>query len=311
MTAFIESPEMFKHHQPIPVECMRGLTISGTNGAFQELVRASGEDPCILTVGVGVEINQVGEILGTRLLMCGDTYENKISTADLFPDANDHGKAVFLKTNIGNWTMPNGRMTSYWSKREDNALNWSIKMATGGRSKTIKFPKHPDYGFGDLVFRVSVQPTSSSQFKVSLSTAPVGGDGLEKLPQWNSRKFPVITLDNRRARIFPKEEVGQRFGLGFQPIFIIRGSEPGELDLEAITYPTSMAVKEAAVLLLQSSTKPNEKLNARKWKEAIEEDDFVAEKTTLLWPAPRPEDDQDTSDSCASEDTEGECTLYT
>ena len=105
-------------------------------------------------------------------------------------------------------------------------------------------------------------------------------------PHHNSRQFPVIGLDSFRAKIFPQEDEGQNLGLGFQPIFIF---PQGNVDLKAIQYPTSMAAKEAAVLLLQSSTKPNEKLNAEKWKEAVDSEDMVAEKTTLLWPAPRAE----------------------
>ena len=67
-----------------------------------------------------------------------------------------------------------------------------------------------------------------------------------------------------------------------------------------------MAAKEAAVMLLQASSKPNERINATKWREAVENEEFISEKTTLLWPPPRTEDEGETSDSCASEDTEGE-----
>ena len=142
--------------------------------------------------------------------------------------------------------------------------------------------------------------------KISVGVAPVGAEELEKLPQYNSRKFPVVELTNARAQIFPQEDEDQNLGLGFQPILILRGAAPGEVDLETIQYPTSMAVKNAAVMLLQGSTKPNNRLNATKWKEAVETDDFVGEKTTLLWPAPRMEDDNQTSDLSASVETDGE-----
>ena len=95
-------------------------------------------------------------------------------------------------------------------------------------------------------------------------------------------------------------------GLGFQPIFIIHGAEPGTVDLDSINYPTSMASKEAAVILLQTSTKPNEKVNASLWKDAVETADFQAERTTLLWPSPLAEDDNATTDSSASVETDGE-----
>lgn len=305
MAKFIESRNVFKHHQPISLENMQGLTITGTNGAFREVVRSWKEDPEILTVGVGLEIDPTtGEIVGSRLLMCGNIPEIKISTADIFPEAPIPGKAVFQKTDIGNWTMPRGIMTSHWTRREDNAINWSIKMLTGGRSKTIKFPKHSDYGFGDMAFRINVQPTSVTQAKVSLSAAPVDGAALERMPQWNSRKFPVVAMENFRARIFPQEVEGQHLGLGFQPIFILRGVE--HVNIEEVNYPSSMAAKEAAVMLLQASSKPNERINATKWREAVENEEFISEKTTLLWPPPRTEDEGETSDSCASEDTEGE-----
>ena len=92
MAKFIESREVFNHHQPILLESMQGLTITGTNGAFREVVRNYGEDPSELMVGVGVEINQRGDILGTRLLMCGTLPEAKLSTADLYPAAETTGE---------------------------------------------------------------------------------------------------------------------------------------------------------------------------------------------------------------------------
>ena len=286
MTKFIEAPAIFRHHQPLALENMQGLTIYGYNGAFRNLVKDSGEDPDSPWIGIGVEINQVGEILGTRLLLCGKIPETKISTADLFPEAEEHGKVVFQKTDIGNWTMPNGLLTSHWTRREDNSVNWFINMQSGGRSKTIRFPKHAEYGFGDVSFRLNIQPTSVSQMKVSLGVAPVGGEDLEKMHCWTSRKFPTVALQNIRANIFPKEEPGQNLGLGFQPIFILRGTEPGNVDMEAVNYPTSMSVKEATVLMLQGSTKPNERVNAKKWKDAIDNGELLAEKTTILWPSP-------------------------
>ena len=136
---------MFKHHQPISEESLQGLSIFGSNGAFKDLVEAAGEDTSVPTVGVGVAVNGRGEIVGTKLLMCGKLPEVKLNTSDLFPDAPVHGKAVFQKADLGNWVMPNGRLTSLWSRREDNCMNWSIKMQTGGRSKTVKFPKHHEY----------------------------------------------------------------------------------------------------------------------------------------------------------------------
>ena len=66
-----------------------------------------------------------------------------------------------------------------------------------------------------------------------------------------------------------------------------------------------MAAKEAAVMLLQTSTKPNERVNASLWKDAVETADFRAEKTTLLWPSPLAEDDNVTTDSSASIETDG------
>ena len=115
-----------------------------------------------------------------------------------------------------------------------------------------------------------------------------------------------MELQEIRAKIFPQESEGQCLGLGFQPVFIIAGTEPGKIDIDAINYPTSMAVKEACVLLLQGSTKPNERLNATQWKTALDNQEYLAERSSLLWPAPRPEDDRATTDSSASVDTDGE-----
>ena len=310
MTRFIEADSVFKHHQPLTLEALQGFTIFGGNGAFRGLVSDSGEDPNTPTVGVAVVINTSGEIMGTKLLMCGAFPEVKLNTADLFPQADSTGKAVFQKSDMGNWVMPNGRMTSMWTRREDNAVNWGIKVNTGGRSKAIKFPKHGDYGFGDVSFRVNVQPTSIDYMKVTLGVAPVGGEQLEKIRDFNSRKCPVISMCDVRANIFPKESEGQHLGLGFQPILVVSGAESGTLDLDTLNYPTSTAIKEAAVCLLQSSTKPNSRLNAQKWQEALDNEEYVAETTTLLWPAPRLENEENTSDSAASVDTDGEKSIF-
>ena len=306
MSGFIEAPTVFKHHQPISLEMMQGYTIMGNNGAFKDLVTNCGGDPKSPTVGVGVMIKTRGDIMGTKLLLCGLMPETKMNTSDLFPEAPDHGKAVFQKTDIGNWLMPSGRLTSLWSRREDNSLNWSIKMISGGRSKTIKFPKHRDYGFGDAVFRLNIQPSSVQNMKVTMELAPVGGDELEKLVEYNSRKFPTVQMGDVRARIFPPEAEGQNLGLGFNPVIIVTDAGPGEMDIDSINFPSSMAVKEAAVSLLQSSTKPNSRINAEKWSEAVNNQEFQTERTSILWPGPREEDDVATSDSTASVDTDGE-----
>ena len=89
-------------------------------------------------------------------------------------------------------------------------------------------------------------------------------------------------------------------------MIIVSGTEPGEVDIDAINYPSSMAIKEAAVTMLQSSTKQNEFLNATRWKESVKNGDLQLERTTLFWPAPRQEDDTATSDSTASVETDGE-----
>jgi hypothetical protein len=306
MSRLLEARQVFKHHQMYTEEDMKATTIRGTNGAFQELLRAHGGDVKEPTIGVGVTFNAEGVILGTRLLLCGAMAEVKLHTRDFYPGATEHGNVVIQKTDIGNWVMPNGRLTSYWAKREDNALNWSIKVTTGGRSKTIRFPKHGDYLFGDMVTRLNVQPTSVDFVKVSMGAAPVDGDGLSKLDGFNSRAFSTIAVNTVRARIFPKEREGQNLGLGFMPIMILTGAD-GEIDLNNVIYPTSMDVKEAAVALLQSSTKPNEEINATLWKEKVDNhQSYELLSSALMWPKPRQEDDANTSDSTASVDTEGE-----
>ena len=299
------SKAVFKHHQMFSEEDMKAVTIRGTNGAFQELVSSYEMDPEEPTVGVGVSFTSDGAITGTRLLMCGNLPEVKIHTGDLYPEALEHGKAVIQRTDLGNWVMPNGRLTSHWVKREDNAFNWSIKMVTGGRSKTIRFPKHADYNFGDLVARLNIQPTSVDYAKVSMGAAPVDGVGLATFGDYNSRAFPTIAVNNVRAKIFPKEREGQNLGLGFIPIMILVGAS-GDTDLNSVIYPSSMDVKQAAVLLLQSSTSPNEEPNAVMWKEKVESKQYELLGSVVYWPDPRVEDDNTTSDSAASVDTEGE-----
>ena len=95
MAQYFDRNPIFKHRQPISLENMQGFTIFGTNGAFKDFVKSYGNDPDCLTVGVGIEINTTGDILGSRLLVCGGLPETKLNTADLFPDAPTAGKAVF------------------------------------------------------------------------------------------------------------------------------------------------------------------------------------------------------------------------
>ena len=87
----------------------------------------------------------MGEVIGTKLLMSGVLPEVKFNTSDLFPGAPSLGKAVFKKSDLWNFVMPMGRLISLWAQREDNMINWSIKMSTGGCSRTIKFPKHEEF----------------------------------------------------------------------------------------------------------------------------------------------------------------------
>ena len=145
--------------------------------------------------------------------------------------------------------MHNEKLTSLWTQREENAVDWWIKLLseTPRRSRTIKFPKNSDYVFGDLAFRLSIQSSSVQNMKVSLGLFPLDGNTLENTPNFNSRKFPVVSLAEARAKIFLMENQNQNLSLGFQPIIIVVGAEPGEIDTEAINYPASITIKEVAV----------------------------------------------------------------
>ena len=127
----------------------------------------------------------------------------------------------------------------------------------------------------------------------------------------NSRAFPVIKIKELRAKIVPVEEDHHRWGTGFQPLLILmdgQADEDGNLSLEEVEYPPSMAIKQAAVAMLQSSTLPNWHHNKEKWATAVRDKSYSKRESPCLWPSCLTEDEEETGAS--SEDTEGKISLH-
>ena len=306
---FIECQELFHHHQPIPEEVMRLNTIGGRNGAFRAYLASREADTGELTVGVGVRFSPTGEILGSELLTCGSIEKiPKMSTKDMWPDAPHVGSLTFGDFDAGIFTMPNGLLTSNWIKTEENLINKRVKLTVRGKTSRLKQASMSDHGFGDITYRATFQPMTPSCLKLSLGGVPRSGTELASMRNHSSRSLPVIKIYDARARLYPVEVAHQKFGLGFQPILILTGGqsyEDGSLDLDNVTYPPSMDVKKAAVMLLQNSTMPNSKSTARTWQESIDKEDYTLRESTLKWPGVRDEDEEDTEDSSVEEETDG------
>ena len=126
---------VFKHHQAIDEADMKRLTIGGYNGAFRELRDSYEQTPNEATVGVGVEMNSRGDIIGAKVLMCGTVSIPKVNTKDLFPNRETPGAVVFSDFDLSIFKCITGLLISAWVDSEDNFLPWKIKVKQGGKTK--------------------------------------------------------------------------------------------------------------------------------------------------------------------------------
>ena len=285
MTNFIECARLFKHHQPIPLEAMARLAIGGTNGAFRQLVVNYNGDPNNPTVGVGVTVNTTGDILGSHML-----------TFDEFD------LSVFKETN--------GLLTSQWLGSEENLIPWKVVMKNqSGQVKVVRKSSYEEHGFGNLAFRMNIQPTAYNTVKICIGAVPLNMSELVADKNSGSRAYPVIRLHDLRAKIFPLEEDHHHWGSAFQPIMIVSGAladEEGNLELDEMEWPASWDVKSTAATMMQSATMPNWHFNYEKWANSVRDKSYQRREPLVRWPAPLEENNDDTEESDAGDDTDGE-----
>ena len=303
MSRIIACQQMFRHHRPIQEADMSRLTIAGKNGAYTQLVSDYGEDPDMLHIGVSVQVDhRAGETLGSSMLLTGKIRVANINTKDFWPRAPLTGTVVFEEDDImaSMFIGKNGILESEWTAD----IPWRIRLKEqDGWTVTLLRLQHAERGYGDLLFKITAQPTKSDTVKLILGAIPFSAEQLNQDSDKDHRGFPLILLSEVRAKLFPQELAHHKWGMAIQPLLRMEGlqaDEHGILDTSDVVWPTSMEVKKAAVSLLRSGFKTNYCKNAVIWNVRLGERPFPIRDSTIRWPEVLEEDDQETAGESAA-----------
>ena len=187
---FIECAKYFKHHKTITNEDFARLAIGGTHGAYKQMLVDNGMDTDSPTVGAGVNVNTSGDIMGTTMLRCGKVKVKSLNTEEFWPSAPQAGKVVFEDIDISVFSGINYLLTTEGLGIDDDLLTWKIIVKNkAGQAKTLKRTSLKDHGFGDLSFRMNIQPSAHNLVKIVIGAVPLSLANLSKEPDSGSRAF--------------------------------------------------------------------------------------------------------------------------
>ena len=292
--------EAYRHHQPITGDDITPRVINGLDGAFRERSEQEGLSVSEPTVGVVVQLNTAGVIMGSRMVKFGTVQPKEINTLDVWPDA-EGARLVIPGFDLSLFDDFNGLMSTPYIE-----LPYKVIVKAGEAWKAVKAGELEGMGYGELSFRLHCRAIEPEKVKytvvaVPCSLAQVVAHYGEHV---GSRGFPGIKIVVGLAKLVCKEE--RRFGLGIEPFYMITNpkiDEQGEIVTENLRFPASMSVKGAVVGILQSGVMPNWHAKRGQFEEAIKAKKYSKRMAEFSWPDPIQEDDNETS---SSEPEEGE-----
>ena len=252
-------------------------------------------------VGVLVQLNTAGVVMGCRMVKCGTvSVPKEINTIDVWPEA-EGARLVIPNFDLSVFEDFNGLMSTPYAE-----LPYKVMVKSGDVWKSVKKGELAGKGYGDLSFRLHCRTISPEKVKYTVVAVPCS---LAQLPskygdKVGSRGFPGIKIVVGQAKLVCKDE--RKFGLGIEPYFMITNpkiDEQGEIVTENLRFPSSMEVKSAVVGVLQSGVLPNWHSKRGQFEEAIKAKNYAKRVAETGWPGAILEDDNETS---SSEQEEGE-----
>ena len=292
--------DVYRHHQPITGDDITPRIIKGLDGAFRERCEQGGLGVSKPTVGVVLQLNTAGVVIGSRMVKFGSVQPKEINTLDVWPDA-EGARLVIPNFDLSIFEDFNGLMSTPYAE-----LPFKVMVKAGETWKTLKKGEMEGKGYGELSFRLHCRAIEPEKVKFTVVAVP--GSLAQLSAHYGdkvaSRGFPGIKIVEGRAKLVSKEE--RRFGLGIEPFFMItnpKTDEQGEIVTDNLRFPASMVVKGSVVGVLQSGVMPNWHAKRGQFEEAIKAKNYSKRMAEFSWPDPIQEDDNETS---SSEPEEGE-----
>ena len=213
----------------------------------------------------------------------------------IFPDSPTSASMKFDNLNLNSLRFMTSQMSTRWIP--DSEFSWNLLVdgldEEGTPERTTISPKNfARYNVTNISMRVMAQPISPDKLKVTVGIAPVAYDTLTKTANFDDIGFPLVEVNTFTVDLFPVEDADTSHGIGVQPFILM---PKGSADTNPI--PESAEIKSTVCDLLASATMPSVKKSTKRWREAIEKNDWKARESSKEWPAPIDSgDDQESSD---------------
>ena len=287
--------EALRHHKSILVDDVIPRLIGGQDGAFKERVENEGLNSAEPTVGVLVELNTAGAVLGSSMVKCGKVTIKTMSSKEIWPDAEE-ASLVIPEFDLSDFGASTGLLSTAYAE-----LPFKVMEKQGESWKALKKGELESKGYSDLAFRIHVRTVDTEKVKMTVVILPCAvAMVVSNYGEFvGSRGFPGIKIHEGRAKLVSREEPEHKFGLAVEPFYRLTDAkldEQGEIITEGLRVPASMDIKKAVTTLLQSGVIPNCHLKRGHFEEAVKGRKWKKKEPKFSWPDPIEEDDKDTSD---------------
>ena len=300
------SGRVFDHTKRMTGDLIKSRIVRGGSGKVEQVMRAAGCDPLTPSAAVSVYVLDTGKVNAAKLVLAGTMPNFEIKdVSSIFPNAPKSASMKFDNLNLNSLRFMTSQMSTRWIP--DSEFSWNL-MVDGlndeGASERITIsPKNfTKYDVANISMRVMAQPISADKIKVTVGIAPVAYDALKKTDNFDAIGFPLVEVNTFTVDFFPLEDANTNHGIGVQPYILMTKG-----DIETNTMPESADIKTAVCDLLASSTMPSAKKSTKRWKEAIEKNDWKARESSKEWPTPIDSGDELEPNS---EDVSGRKTKY-
>ena len=254
------------------------------------------------SIGVIIQADKEGELLGARLAKCGRVKPKEFNTVDFWPAAGgEAGRLIIEEFDLSIVGEQNSFMVTRWTD-----LPFKILVKKGSVWKSVKKAEYEERGYSSLVFRGHFIPVRVDKAKFVITAVPGEAATVHNTygAEAGRRGYPGIKVHEGRCKILVSEEPEHRCGLGVQPFVMVTDcsvDERGTVITADIRYPSSMNLKFAVVGLLSSATIPNWHHTRVAWEKSVNSGKFSFRSPQDVWPPPRVEDDVDTEVEDSSE----------
>ena len=277
--------KLFEYNKPILVDDVLPRLIKGQDGAFMARMMDEGGSGSEPTVGVAVQMNMAGAVLGARMVKFGRVSVKSMNAKEIWPEAEDASLEIddFDLSDFGDFP---GFMSTPYAE-----LPFKVMVKEGDSWKALKKGELVSKGFSDLSFRLHARTVDTEKVKFTVLAVPcavsmvVANYGESA----GSRGFPGIKIHEGRAKLVTREEDESKFGIGIEPFYHVTDAKldaQGEIVTEGLQIAGSFELKKSVVSVLQSGLSPNVHLKRGLFEEAVKANKWKKREPKVSWPNP-------------------------